>query len=428
MINLYEHQKQALEATRGLNRVAYYHDMGLGKTYTGSEKMRELGYPVNLLICQKSKINDWLEHFKTNYRGIKAFDLTKPAQLKQFMQLTVFHGDLSALGIVNYELAWRRKQLLELSDFCLMLDESSLIQNKQAKQTKFILRLQPDAVILLSGTPTAGKYENLWTQAHLLGWSISDKVYQNTYVNWQKKIIGGLPIRTVDKENPYKNVERLKTKLRENGAHFLKTDEVLNLPEQNFIIQRVPVSKDYRHFMKTGYTVLEDGTELVGDTLLTKRIRARQLCGAYSAEKLNALFDLIESTNDRIIVFYNFNAEISEIRAKIDPKRPVSIISGETKDLTAYEKYDGSITFVQYQAGAMGLNLQKANKIIYFTLPERSELFEQSKKRIHRIGQSKPCFYYVLMCKGSIEESIYRTLKERKDYTDELFKGEFAPV
>ena len=428
MINLYEHQKQALEATRGFHRVAYYHDMGLGKTYTGSEKMRELGYPVNLLICQKSKINDWLEHFKTNYRGIKAFDLTKPAQLKQFMQLTVFHGDLSVLGIVNYELAWRRKQLLELSDFCLMLDESSLIQNKQAKQTKFILRLQPDAVILLSGTPTAGKYENLWTQAHLLGWSISDKTYQNTYVNWQKKIIGGLPIRTVDKENPYKNVERLKTKLRENGAHFLKTDEVLNLPKQNFIIQRVPVSKDYRHFMKTGYTVLENGTELVGDTLLTKRIRARQLCGAYSAEKLNALFDLIESTNDRIIIFYNFNAEISEIRAKIDPKRSVSVISGETKDLTAYEKYDDSITFVQYQAGAMGLNLQKANKIIYFTLPERSELFEQSKKRIHRIGQSKPCFYYVLMCKGSIEESIYRTLKERKDYTDELFKSEFAPV
>ena len=33
----------------------------------------------------------------------------------------------------------------------------------------------------------------------------------------------------------------------------------------------------------------------------------------------------------------------------------------------------------------MGLNLQKSNKIIYFSLPLSSELFEQSKKRTHKI-------------------------------------------
>ena len=69
----------------------------------------------------------------------------------------------------------------------------------------------------------------------------------------------------------------------------------------------------------------------------------------------------------------------------------------------------------------MGLNLQKANKMIYFSLPERSDLFEQSKKRIHRMGQDKPCFYWIMMCTGSVEEQIYQTLLERKDWTDELF-------
>jgi SNF2 family DNA or RNA helicase len=80
-----------------------------------------------------------------------------------------------------------------------------------------------------------------------------------------------------------------------------------------------------------------------------------------------------------------------------------------------------SILFVQYQAGAMGLNLQLANKIIYFSPPLSSELFEQSKKRIHRIGQKETCFYYYLVCKNSIEQSIYNTLSKRKDYTDKLF-------
>ena len=99
------------------------------------------------------------------------------------------------------------------------------------------------------------------------------------------------------------------------------------------------------------------------------------------------------------------------------------MVNGETKDLAAYEEHGDSITFVQYQAGAMGLNLQKANRIIYFALTDRSELFEQSKKRIHRIGQEKTCFYYLMICPGTVEEDILHTLELRKDYTDELFKN-----
>ena len=108
----------------------------------------------------------------------------------------------------------------------------------------------------------------------------------------------------------------------------------------------------------------------------------------------------------------------------IEHERPFSIINGNTKDLSAYENSEDSVTLIQYQAGAMGLNLQKANKIVYFTPPVSSELFEQSKKRIHRIGQEKTCFYYYLICRNSIEEKIYRTLKMRRDYTEALFEYE----
>lgn len=422
-MKLYEHQKQTLEATTGRSRVAYYLDMGLGKTYVGSEKMRELGYPVNLLVCQKSKIKDWYNHFKEHYSNLLVYDITKPVGMRAFFLSAAFPAEQCVLGIINYELAWRREKLLSLNDFCLMLDESSLIQNSKAKQTKFIMKLNPDAVILLSGTPTAGKYENLYTQAKLLGWNITERLYNSQFVNWRKRVIGGLPIRYVDPDEPYKNVDRLKAKLRENGAVFMKTEDVLDMPEQNFIVQSVPSSKEYKHFMRNGIVTLESGFEVVGDTTLTKRLRARQLCGQYSAAKLKACADLIESTYDRLIIFYNFSDELTELQTIAqDFKRPFSVVNGETKDLKAYELYDDSLTFVQYQAGAMGLNLQLANKVIYFTLPERSELFEQSKKRIHRIGQKRPCFYYILQCENSVEEHIYEALKQRKDYTDELFK------
>ena len=420
-MNLFPHQFDALKRTSGFANVAYYHDMGLGKTFTGSAKMAEYGNPVNLIICQKSKVNDWVDHMETHYSHM-VYDCTR--WKKDDWVALAADPTAPCVMVINYELAWRRRELLKLRDFTLMLDESSLIQNKNAKQTKYILALKPKNVILLSGTPTAGKYENLWTQIHLLGWDISEDLYNNHYVNWKWIETDGFFRKIVDMDNPYKNVERLKQKIREHGGDFVKTDEVFNLPEQTFTTIKVPTSKEYRKFMKTGYVQMPDGSELIGDQVFTKRLYARQLCGMHSKDKLEAFKELIQSTNDRVIVFYNFTDEMYKMMDIIcELGRPFSHVNGAVKNLTAYERCEDSVTLIQYQAGAMGLNLQKANKMIYFSLPERSDLFEQSKKRIHRIGQDRPCFYWVLMCDGSLEEDIYQTLLERRDYTDELFNG-----
>ena len=321
--------------------------------------------------------------------------------------------------VINYELAFRRPELKKLTDFTLLLDESSLIQNETAKRSKFIISLNAKNVILLSGTPTGGKYELLWSQLHLLGWNISKKLYWKQYVDTEVKDVEGYPITIV---KGYKNVDRLKRKMRQYGCHFLKTDDVMDLPEQVTSKLTVNTSKDYRKFKKDCICEVV-GNILVGDTTLTKMLYERQLCGQYSVEKLDAFRSLLESTNDRLIVFYNFNDELETLKnITWQYTQNISEVNGSFKDLTAYEQFDDSITFIQYQAGAMGLNLQKANKIVYFTPPLSSELFEQSKKRIHRIGQKKTCFYYYLTCKSSIEEKIYKTLAMRKDYTDALFE------
>ena len=164
--------------------------------------------------------------------------------------------------------------------------------------------------------------------------------------------------------------------------------------------------------------------ELVGDTTLNKMLYARQLCSAYNKDKIQALADLIESTEDRLVIFYNFDLELEAIKSVIPEDRPISYINGKTKDLEAYNTCDNSITLCQYQSGSMGHNLQKCNKIIYFSPTLSSELFEQSKKRIHRIGTTDKCTYYQLI--SGIEWSIYKTLEMRKDYTDFLFMEEMT--
>ena len=416
-MKLFDYQEKALALTSDKDNSAFYYDMGLGKTFIGSERMRLYGERVNVVVCQKSKIKDWCEHFKEHYTDYAVFDLTNKKDMQAFMVYPIY----KCIGIINYELAYRREELRQLKDFTMMLDESSMIKNETAKRTKFILSLKPSHTILLSGTPTDGKYEFLYSQLRLLGWKITKTAYYNRYIKTELRSYGGPMFRVV---TGYKNVSELKAKLKEYGAVFAKAEEVIKLPEKKFIKEYSTVSSDYKKFMKDRVIKIDD-KELTGDSTLSKRLYARMLCSAYSKDKISRLIDLVNSTSDRVIIFYNFNTELEALR-KVLFDRPISIVNGQVKDLKEYENNDNSVTLIQYQAGAMGLNLQKANRIIYFSLPERSELFEQSKARICRIGQEKQCYYHIMMCHKSVEEKIYECLLMRKDYTDELFRKEFG--
>lgn len=420
-MKLYKHQEDALERTKTFNKCAYYHDMGLGKTFTGSEKMRMLDNNINLIICQKSKVGDWIKHCEENMpTEFVTFDLTNKQDFDLFFSWR--NPETKKIGIINYDLVFRREELASLQDFTLLLDESSLIQNYKSKRTKTILKMKPSSVILLSGTPVGGKYENLYTQLKLLGWNITKKEFWDTFINFELVQYGRLAPK-IPKILGYKNVDLLKQKLREHGADFLTTDEVFDLPLQNFITINIKRNKEYKDFLKYHYLKLEN-LEFIGDNPLKSLLYSRLLISAYNEYKLNALIDLCDSTEDRLIIFYNFKEELNQIIASVK-NRPISIVNGQVKDLNAYEQENNSLTLIQYQAGAMGLNLQKANKIIYYSLPLSSELYEQSKKRIHRIGQNRPCFYYLLLADNSIEERIKTTLDKRNDYTQELFEKDF---
>ena len=380
--------------------------------------MKQLGNHINLVVTQKSIINSWKEHFEKYYSmDFTIIDATK--EKIDFVMKSIGINVAPTVILINYELLFRRKEFLNLKDITLVCDESGLINNENAKRTKFIMKLHCKNVILLSGTICGGKYENLWSQLNLLGWNISKDLYWKQYIDVEYLDNQGFPIKVV---KGYKNVERLKNKLKIHGAIFMKTSDVFDLPKQVFNELKVDTTKEYRKFRKDRIIIVND-KELVGDTTLTKMLYERQLCGAYNSNKIEALKDLLQSSDDRIIIFYNFNDELRLIEDLcIELDKPVSIVNGQTKDLSCYDEYENSVTLIQYQAGAMGLNLQKANKIVYFTPTLSSELFEQSKKRTHRIGQNRSCFYYKLICKNSIEEKVYNTLDMRKDYTDKLFE------
>ena len=441
------HQVEILDITKDFKNVAYGLGMGLGKTFIGSEKLMDYRKSINLVIVQKSKINDWVEHFKKYYSEFpyftEAYDLTKKEQYEKFLkrckdvtepneiydewteQYYKFDSTdpTQLVGVINYDVVWRRSELKQLTDFVLMLDESSMIQHYESKRTKFIMSLRPSNVILLSGTFTNGKLENLYTQAYLTGYKISKLLFEQTYtIKRKREIRTPQGIKRFNEIVGYKNQDILFKKLNELGWIFRKTSDVITLPDTNTFILKDKCSNDLKKYRKHKYIVIDD-KELIGDTATNRFLHQRQLCGIYSKEKQQRVEDIINSTDERIIIFYNFIDEL-KLLEKICKKcdRPISYMNGSKKDLSNYESCDNSITLIQYQSGAYGLNLQKCNQTIYFTPPLSCEMFEQSKARTNRLGQTRKCFYYQLVIEGSIEEHIYQVLEQRQDFTLKLFE------
>ena len=405
-----------MQQTEDHNKVAYYLDMGLGKSFVGSFKSVSFNDPI-LIVCPKSLVPQWLQQFEDNHQEWTRYDLTKKKQLEQFIS----DDNNRRVGVINYESCWRRPELQKVKGVTLMLDESQAIANNTSKQTKGIMKLDHKNVILLSGTPASNaRYDKLYTQLKLLGLNMNKRSYEDRYCNFFDMENAGVKFRVLSKKNPYKNVNELKNVMHNLGCVFMKTDDVIDLPDQRFINVFVSKSKDYKTFETEGYVDCGE-VEYISNGPAQDMLYLRQLCN--SSEKLDMLRTLIESTNDRIVVFYNFDIELKLLQQLCKKlKRPMSFINGHEKNLNCYNNNDDSITLVQYQSGSAGVNLQKANKMIYYSPPVKSDFYEQSKKRIHRIGQENKCTYWKLITRDSIELKIYTTLDKKRDYTEELFK------
>lgn len=432
MVELYESQKEVLSECEGRPHAGLFLGCGAGKTFVGSEKGMSYDTPWNLLVCQKSKVKDWVKHFETFYPHLTVTDLTKLNKLS-------FGNLRPGVMVINYDLLFRREIFLALRNFTMILDESSLIQNMKAKRTKFILKMKPDHVVLLSGTPVSGgqldkdkgliygKYENLISQVNLLGWKISQKAFWDRYINWTLVQYGEVRVKEVV---GYKNIPELNAKLKELGCVFRRTEDMVDLPEFDDQIIYVSKTPEYNKMFRHGIVEI-DGETIVGDLPITKLLRLRQICGHHTKEKASALSDLLESLeNERVIVFYNFNEELDDIKLVVGKDRPLFQINGAVKDwdedIWKRPEYHNAVVACQYQAGSYAHNMQAAKYIVNYSVTNSAEMYEQSRGRIRRNGQkAERVMYYHLVVKGSVEEKILDHVKAGLDYTVDDYVSEY---
>ena len=92
------------------------------------------------------------------------------------------------------------------------------------------------------------------------------------------------------------------SKMHDLGCDFLKTDEVLDLPEQTFITVECNQTPELRKFRRDGIVTMPDGTEIVGDSTFAALSGERMLAGALSKYKLDALKSIINRPDVKKVV------------------------------------------------------------------------------------------------------------------------------
>lgn len=406
-INLFQHQIDVINSVKDKKNVGLFLDLGLGKTITSTVLALIFDNPKTLIVCPKPLIDGWKQ------------------TLRDFFKITICDfkdiADKNGFFVINYDKLIRNDEFLKLKDYTLILDESSKICHDDTKRTRFVMKMKPKNTILLSGSPCAGgKYELLYTQAKMLGVDMTKTKWWDSFVKWHVGDFNtGHKFKIVD---GYKNTDKMMDLLKKNGAVFMKSEDVINLPEKIENVIEIPSTREYWKFLKK--RVIEiGGKEYVGDNPLTLRLYARMFCGSMNPNKVDTLEYLLSDTDERVIVFYSFKEDCEKIKEMCKKlNKPVSIVNGDEKNLENYENFDNSVTLCQFQSASYGLNLQKANKIIYFSLNESADAYIQSIGRIRRIGQNRTCYYYYLVCKDSIESDILDSVKKGEDYNDKLFK------
>ena len=135
----------------------------------------------------------------------------------------------------------------------------------------------------------------------------------------------------------------------------------------------------------------------------------------FGRQKFESLRDIIdENQRDNTIVVYNYKEELAELQRQFN----VSTID-EPDAVERWTAGEIPLLAIHPTSAGHGLNLQfGGNKIIFLSLPWSLELFEQTVGRLHRSGQTRDVWCYVVMCNKTIDERIFDALHDKKSLAE----------
>jgi len=452
----WKHQVKALKYLITRSFGALFLDMGAGKTKIMVDLIVNRGFKRTLIIAPKRVCRVWAPEFQKHApsENIRVLDVSEVSggARSRWLKSNLTGSEIDQQVIIcNYESVWReplRSYLLSKKGQmdCVICDESHRIKTPGSKVSRFLQLLgrRVENRFLMTGTPLAQSPLDIYAQYRFLKETIFGTSYgrfTNEFANFIQTS-GGFPM--LDPKTPYKNLDELHDRMF-SCAFCVEVD--LNLPPtQDIQIEfDLPpkVQKMYKELEKEGCLTLKDGTLETGN-ILTVIMRLQQLTSGYipledagGNSKLTtvddsrqlALKELLEGIpeDEPVVIFCRFRKDINNIRSLVKSiGRKSSELSGARDTLHRWQAGKTTVLVVQIASGAEGNDFTRAKYCIYYTLAHSLAKYKQSRKRIHRPGQTRPVIYYTLVAKLdkglTIDEKIVESLRTNQNLVDIIMR------
>ncbi|MPN53831.1 hypothetical protein SDC9_201498 [bioreactor metagenome] len=126
------------------------------------------------------------------------------------------------------------------------------------------------------------------------------------------------------------------------------------------------------------------------------------------------------------MIIARFLPEIDAITAMLEGKSiGYSLITGAAKDRDEQVRRfqddpDVEVFVGQIATAGLGITLTSADKMVFYSLDYSMSNFEQTKARIHRVGQHNPCTYIYLVAENTVDAKVLKALRDKADLAKTL--------
>lgn len=434
---LLSHQKQAVEKLQHIKVGALYMEMGTGKTRTALELIYQR------LIANKVDHVLWLCpcSVKENLRR----DILKHTGSNQKELITICGIETLSSSIRENV---RLLKLVQSKRVYLVVDESNLVKNHRALRTQNIIRISEYCKykLILNGTPISKCEKDLFSQWYILDWRIlgyrSFWSFAANHLEYDSHIRGKI-INTL-------NVDYLVRKITPY-TYQVKKSECLQLPSKTYSTKYYCLSdKQRKHYEDVADVLLFCLDELEPHTIYRLFAGLQSVIAGFKVTikgkhmqrepffenpmdnpRMELLFDLLDRTDGKVIVFCRYTQEIHDIVFFANKRYGEGTAVAFYGELTQKKRQESirafecdSRLFVANKACAgYGLNLQFCNYVIFYNNDWDYATRSQAEDRVHRIGQDHNVHIIDICAANTLDERILKCLWRKESLIDS-FKSE----
>lgn len=425
----HEYQKRATQFIIDNRYCALFLDMGLGKTVstlTAIDVLKNDYLEIDkvLVIAPKSvALNTWsgetakwdhLRKLRISVAMGTAAQRTKA--IERDADIYVTNRD-NVKWIVDYF----KKEPWPFDT--VVLDESSSFKNPSSQRFKALRKIRPQLrrVIELTGTPSPNGLMDLWPQIWLL--DMGERLgrtlgsYRSEFFTAGRRN-GAVVYDWIARPGARQRISKRLADI----SMSMQASDYLDMPDviDGGLTLALPPDemRDYQAFQKEQLMQL-DNTDIEAVTAAALTNKLLQYTGGalyddqhnwheVSTAKLEALRDIVESTDESVLIYYQYQSEKDRI-LKMLPDAVT--FTGEPELLESWNAGKIRLMLAHPASVAYGLNMQAGGHIIVWYTPTWNlELYMQANARLHRQGQTKPVVIYHLIAAGTIDERVMQAL------------------